>query len=217
MRSFGLALLIKAIVAGNNQGNTTVGSLNYLEGFTPVRSLGSTTASYILIPSPSMRFLTPYPLQLPTCLTSESPPLAHLLHSKGYAIPLSTGFVVSRAVPSLKKDIKNHKEEWPSSLSVSLVDFYGGCGFPNDKLGRSLSKQAARGIVSDARENEVEIHLILESVMAELHALSWMTVSPAYLERRSALPFHCDMVLRLRRLLYFAEKDLCRLLPEKQV
>ncbi|XP_057538782.1 mediator of RNA polymerase II transcription subunit 13 [Amaranthus tricolor] len=202
---------------GNNQGNTTVGSLNYLEGFTPVRSLGSTTASYILIPSPSMRFLTPSPLQLPTCLTSESPPLAHLLHSKGYAIPLSTGFVVSRAVPSLKKDIKNHKEEWPSSLSVSLVDFYGGCGFPNDKLGRSLSKQAARGIVSDARENEVEIHLILESVMAELHALSWMTVSPAYLERRSALPFHCDMVLRLRRLLYFAEKDLCRLLPEKQV
>ncbi|CAA7015493.1 unnamed protein product [Microthlaspi erraticum] len=32
----------------------------------------------------------------------------------------------------------------------------------------------------------------------ELHALSWMTVSPAYLDRRTALPFHCDVVLRLR-------------------
>lgn len=209
-----LHLVCQADVStGSSQGSSVVGSLNYLEGFTPVRSLGSTSASYILIPSPSMRFLTPSPLQLPTCLTSESPPLAHLLHSKGYAIPLSTGFVVSKAVPSLKKD-NNLREEWPSVLSVSLVDFYGGYGVPNDKLGRALPKQAGRGMVSDSREYELEIHSILESVMAELHALSWMTVSPAYLERRTALPFHCDMVLRLRRLLYFAEKEICRQ-PEK--
>ncbi|XP_021714941.1 mediator of RNA polymerase II transcription subunit 13-like [Chenopodium quinoa] len=196
------------VSTGSSQGSGVTGSLNYLEGFTPVRSLGSTSASYILIPSPSMHFLTPFPLQLPTCLTSESPPLAHLLHSKGYAIPLSTGFVVSKAVPTLKKDINKLKEEWPSVLSVSLVDFYGGCGVPTEKLGRSLPKQAGRGIVSDAREYELEIHSILESVMAELHGLSWLTVSPAYLERRTALPFHCDMVLRLRRLLYFAEKEI---------
>ncbi|XP_057250573.1 mediator of RNA polymerase II transcription subunit 13 isoform X4 [Beta vulgaris subsp. vulgaris] len=202
------------VSTGSSQSSGIVGSLSYLEGFTPVRSLGSTSASYILIPSPSMRFLTPFPLQLPTCLTSESPPLAHLLQSKGYAIPLSTGFVVSKAVPSLKKDINNVREEWPSVLSVSLVDFYGGYGVPNDKLGRAHQKQTGRGMVSDAREYEVEIHLILESVMAELHALSWMTVSPAYLDRRTALPFHCDMVLRLRRLLYFAEKEISRH-PEK--
>ncbi|XP_021867219.1 mediator of RNA polymerase II transcription subunit 13 isoform X2 [Spinacia oleracea] len=195
------------VSTGSSQGNGITGSLNYLEGFTPVRSLGSTPASYILIPSPSMHFLTPSPLQLPTCLTSESPPLAHLLHSKGYAIPLSTGFVVSKAVPSLKKVANNLKGEWPSVISVSLVDFYGGCGVSTDKMGRALPKQAGRGVVSDA-EYEVEIHSILESVMAELHALSWMTVSPAYLERRTALPFHCDMVLRLRRLLYFAEKEI---------
>lgn len=194
--------------SGSAQGNGVMGALNYLEGFSHVKSLGSMSASYILIPSPSMRFLTPNPLQLPTCLTSESPPLAHLLHSKGYAIPLSTGFVVSRAVPSFKKDANhNLKEEWPSVLSVNLVDYYGGYGVSSDKLGRVIQKQGGRSMVADAREYEMETHMILESLVAELHALSWMTVSPAYLERRSALPFHCDLVLRLRRLLHFAEKE----------
>lgn len=167
----------------SSPGGTQTGSnSSYIEGFTPVKSLGSATASYILIPSPSMHFLPPTPLQLPTCLTAESPPLAHLLHSKGSAIPLSTGFVVSKSVP---KDSKS--KEWPSVLSVSLVDYYGG---------------KARG------DFEIEAHLVLESVAAELHALSWMTVSPAYLDRRTSLPFHCDMVLRLTRLLHFADKEL---------
>ncbi|KAH9604005.1 hypothetical protein KSS87_023608 [Heliosperma pusillum] len=175
------------------------GSQNYLEGFTPVKSLGCASASYIIAPGPTMRFLTPAPLQLPTCLTSESPPLAHLLHSKGYAIPLSTGFTVSKAVPSLKKDTTNIKEEWPSVLSVSLVDYFGGY---SEK--RAIHKQqGGRNTVSDSRDYQV--HMILESVASELHALSWMTVSPAYLDRRSALPFHCDAVLRLRRLLHFAD------------
>lgn len=194
---------------GSTQGNGVMGMLSYLEGFSHVKSLGSTSASYILIPSPSMRFLTPNPLQLPTCLTSESPPLAHLLHSKGFAIPLSTGFVVSKAVPSFKKEANhNSKEEWPSILSVNLVDYYGGYGVSSDKLGRPIPKQGGRSMVSEAREYELETHMILESLAAELHALSWMTVSPAYLERRSALPFHCDMVLRLRRLLHFSEKEI---------
>lgn len=187
---------------------------SYLEGFTPVRSLGATSASYVLIPSPSMRFLPPSPLQIPTCLTAESPPLAHLLHSKGSAIPLSTGFVVSKSVPSMRKDCKtNSKEEWPSVLSVSLVDYFGGGNSNNnnssiaqEKMVRGNLKQGGRG--STVNSDEIETHLILETVSAELHALSWMTVSPAYLERRTALPFHCDMVLRLRRLLHFAEKEL---------
>ncbi|CAI0421886.1 unnamed protein product [Linum tenue] len=178
---------------GVNSSSTPPGS-GYVEGFTPVKPPSSASAAYLLIPAPSMRFLPSTPLQLPTCLTAESPPLAHLLHSKGYAIPLSTGFVVSKAVPSVRKDIRsNSRDEWPSVLSVSLIDSYGG--------DRATMKQGVR-------DNGAESNVILGSVAAELHALSWMTVSPAYLERRSALPQHCDMVLRLRRLLHFADKEL---------
>ena len=112
-----------------------------------MKSLGSTSSAYILIPSPSMRFLPPTVLQLPTCLTAESPPLAHLLHSKGSALPLSTGFVVSKAVPSMRKDYRaNQKEEWPSILSVSLIDYYGGTNIPQEKIVRGINKQGGRGV-----------------------------------------------------------------------
>ncbi|KAL7232398.1 hypothetical protein ACSBR2_010424 [Camellia fascicularis] len=196
---------------GGTQGSSNGNVSGYHEGFTPVKSLGTASASYILIPSPSMRFLPPTPLQLPTCLTADSPPLAHLLHSKGSAVPLSTGFVVSKAVSSMRKDSRsNSKEEWPSVLSVSLVDYYGGNNITQEKIIRGIVKQGGRGLSSEARDFEIETHLILESVAAELHALSWMTVSPAYLDRRTALPFHCDMVLRVRRLLHFADKELSR-------
>ena len=189
-------------------------SANYIEGFTPVKSLGSTAFAYMMIPSPNMRFLHPSPLQLPTCLTAESPPLAHLLHSKGCAIPLSTGFVVSKAVPSMRKDSRiNVKEEWPSVLSVSLIDYYGGYDNAHDKVLQGIMKQGG-GRTKETRDFEVESHLILESIAAELHALSWMTVSPAYLDRRTALPSHCDVVLRLSRLLHFADKERSRL-PDK--
>ncbi|KAL6497759.1 mediator complex subunit Srb9 [Orobanche hederae] len=159
-----------------------------------------------------MRFLPPSILQLPTCLTADSPPLAHLLHSKGSAIPLSTGFVVSKSVPSMRKSQRTpSKEEWPSVLSISLVDYYGGNSFGQEKAAKGVSKPVGRGIMSnDGKDFEVETRAVLDSVAAELHALSWMTVSPAYLERRSALPFHCDMVLRLRRLLHFADKEVMR-------
>lgn len=203
----------------SSSGGTQVGSMmglsGYQDGFTAVKSLGSTSASYILIPSPSMHFLPQMPLQLPTCLTAESPPLAHLLHSKGSAIPFSTGFLVSKAVPSMRKDTRsNLKEEWPSVLSVSLVDYYGGNNKTQDKKARGMVKLGARSLGSESKDFEMETHLVLESVAAELHALSWMTVSPAYLERRTALPFHCDMVLRLRRLLHFADKGLSQLVDK---
>ncbi|CAH2042885.1 unnamed protein product [Thlaspi arvense] len=196
---------------GSTQGSSTGNLSGYLEGFTPVKSLGNASASYVLVPSPNMRFLPPTPLQLPTCLTAESPPLAHLLHSKGSAVPLSTGFVVSKAVSSVWKDSRsNSKEEWPSVLSVSLVDYYGGNNFTQEKNLRGVVKQGGRVLSSEARDFETGPNLILETLAAELHALSWMTVSPAYLERRTALPFHCDMVLRLRRLLHFADKEISR-------
>nr|GLL32579.1 mediator of RNA polymerase II transcription subunit 13 isoform X1 [Ipomoea trifida] len=214
-----LQLVVQAESAsqGANQSSGVLGQPSYLEGYTPVKSLSSTSSSYVFIPSPNMRFLPPTILQLPTCLTAESPPLAHLLHSKGSAVPLSTGFVVSKAVPSMRRDARNiSKEEWPSVLSVSLVDYYGGNRAPQEKALKGGGSKAGggKGLNSETRDFETETHLVLENIAAELHALSWMTVSPAYLERRSALPLHCDMVLRLRRLLHFADKEVSRL-PEK--
>ncbi|XP_049356358.1 mediator of RNA polymerase II transcription subunit 13 isoform X2 [Solanum verrucosum] len=203
---------------GTSQSSGIMSQPGYLEGYTPVKSLGSTSTSYILIPSPSMRFLPPVSLQLPTCLTAESPPLAHLLHSKGCAIPLSTGFVVSKAVPTMRRDVRSiSKEEWPSVLSVSLVDYYGGSNIIQEKFLKGVGKVGGRGTGSETRDVEIATHLILENIAAELHALSWLTVSPAYLERRSALPFHCDMVLRLRRLLHFADKEVSRQPVKSQV
>ncbi|XP_073291058.1 mediator of RNA polymerase II transcription subunit 13-like [Primulina huaijiensis] len=183
-------LKIAFLDSGSNQGSVMSSQSGYLEGYTPVKSLGSTSASYVLIPSPSMRFLPPAVLQLPTCLTAESPPLAHLLHSKGSAIPLS-----AETFP---------KEERPSALSFHLIDYYGNSNLNQEKSAKGVTNVS----VSDTKDFETETHLILESLAAELHALSWMTVRPAYLERRTALPFHCDMVFRLRRLLHFADKEL---------
>ncbi|XP_042959742.1 mediator of RNA polymerase II transcription subunit 13-like isoform X2 [Carya illinoinensis] len=188
------------------QGGVGMGPSGY-----SVQSLGSTFASYILIPSPSMHSLPATPLQLPACLTTESPPLAHLLHSKGPAIPLSTGFVASKAVPSMRKDYRsNLKEEWPSVLCINLIDYYGGTRIIQGMFVGGVNKQDGRSLSTEAKDFEIETHLVLESVAAELHALSWMTVSPAYLERQTALPIHCDMVLRLRRLLQFVDKELSR-------
>jgi hypothetical protein len=76
------------------------GPSSYLEGFNPVNSLGSMpmSHSYLLVPSPSMRYLSPATLQLPTCLTSEYPPLAHLLHSNS----ISNGVCCLQIRPTCK-------------------------------------------------------------------------------------------------------------------
>ncbi|PKA47598.1 Mediator of RNA polymerase II transcription subunit 13 [Apostasia shenzhenica] len=214
-----LHLIIPAhFSSAGGQNNVSTSFPSYLEGFIPVKSLGSLSTSYLLIPSPSMRFLPPSPFQLPTCLTSESPPLTHLLHSKGSAIPQSTGFVISKSVPTMRRDpVDPLKEDWPSILAVSLVDHYGGgrSSLVQEKLtgrGSTGSTAAAnkQGRSIGPEAYEMEAHLVLESVAAELHALSWMTVSPLYVDRRSALPFHCDMLLRLRRLLHYADKEFSR-------
>ncbi|XP_066383440.1 mediator of RNA polymerase II transcription subunit 13-like isoform X1 [Miscanthus floridulus] len=209
-------LLTRHASGEGNQGSS--GPSSYLEGFTPVKSIGSMPAShsYLLVPSPSMRYLSPATLQLPTCLTSESPPLAHLLHSKGTAIPLAMGYVISKAVPPVRRDSAQlTKDEQPSVLSVSIIDHYGGSiATVQEKMSRggggsNMSKQA-RNFTQETttRDCEMEMHNVLEAVAAELHSLSWLTVSPVYTERRTALPFHCDMVLRMRRLLHYADKYL---------
>ncbi|XP_051189560.1 mediator of RNA polymerase II transcription subunit 13-like [Lolium perenne] len=188
---------------------------SYLEGFSPVKSIGSMSASYLLVPSPSMRYLSPATLQLPMCLTSESPPLAHLLHSQGTATPLAMGYVVSKAVPPVRKNSAQlTKEDRHSVLSVSIVDYYGGSSATvQDKMSRGSKQARNMAHEMSARDYETDMHNVLESVAAELHALSWMTVSPVYAERRSALPFHCDMVLRLRRLLHYADRHLSQSQP----
>ncbi|VAH96381.1 unnamed protein product [Triticum turgidum subsp. durum] len=198
--------------SGEGNQSSSTGASSYLDGFAPVKSIGSMSASYLLVPSPSMRYLSPATLQLPTCLTSESPPLAHLLHSKGTATPLAMGYVVSKAVPPVRKQLTK-EDSRHSVLSVSIVDYYGGT--VQDKMSRG-SKQAVRHETS-GRDYEMDMHNVLEAVAAELHSLSWMTVSPVYMERRSALPFHCDMVLRLRRLLHYADRHLSQLTDKGDV
>ncbi|GJN35081.1 hypothetical protein PR202_gb23814 [Eleusine coracana subsp. coracana] len=122
------------------------------------------------------------------------------------------GNVVSKAVPPVRKDSAQiTKEDKPSVLSVSIIDHYGGSiATVQEKMrqgpGGSMSKQG-RSFTQETvtQDHEMEMHNVLETVAAELHSLSWMTVSLVYMERRTALPFHCDMVLRLRRLLHFAD------------
>ncbi|KAJ8471301.1 hypothetical protein OPV22_025644 [Ensete ventricosum] len=221
-----LHLILQADMSssGGTQSSSSSSVTSYVEGFSPLKSLGSMPASYLLIPSPNMRCMPPLPLHLPTCLTSESPPLAHLLHSKGSAIPLATGYIVSKTVPPMRQDLgEPTREDWPSVLSVSLIDHYGGNNSNIQERmirgpGSSNAVKQVRNVNPESvnKDYELETHIVLESIAAELHSLSWMTVSPVYLERRTALPVHCDMLLRLRRLLHYADKELIRL-PENML
>jgi mediator of RNA polymerase II transcription subunit 13 len=126
------------------------------------------------------------------------------------------GYVVSKAVPPVRRDSAQlTREDRPSVLSVSIIDHYGGSiGMVQEKMSRgaggsNMNKQA-RNFTQETstRDYEMEMHSVLETVAAELHSLSWLTASPVYTERRTALPFHCDMVLRLRRLLHYADRHL---------
>ncbi|KAJ4976166.1 hypothetical protein NE237_001272 [Protea cynaroides] len=108
-----------------------------------------------------MRYLSPTPLQLPTCLIAD----LHL---------------------------------WPIFYMVKAQLFhYAMDSWCQKRISRGSIKYG-RGLCSEIRDFEIETRLILESVAPELQALSWMTVSPAYLDRRTALPFHCDLLLRLQ-------------------
>jgi mediator of RNA polymerase II transcription subunit 13 len=120
------------------------------------------------------------------------------------------GYVVSKAIPPVRKNSAQLTEEDKHSvISVSIVDYYGGStATVQDKMSRGSKQARNMAHEMSARDYETDMHNVLESVAAELHALSWMTVSPVYAERRSALPFHCDMVLRLRRLLHYADRHL---------
>lgn len=212
--SLQLLAQVDATSLGGNQGASS-GISGSTDGLNPINLHVSSTVSNLFVPSHGLRFFPPMPLQLPTCLTSESPPLVHLLHSKGFAFPFATGFVISKATPSIRKDSMQRftKEEWPSTLMVNLVDYYGGANtiptsqqVPITAEAIGKSKQSRIPVI-EAKDYQVEAHLALECVATELHALSWLSVSPAFLDRRTALPVHCDMVQRLRRLIHYASKE----------
>ena len=96
---------------------------------------------------------------------------------------------------------------------VSLVDYYGGtCTVSIDQQGSVTFETIGKGKknhlpIVEGKGCQDEAHQILEFVVEELHALSWLSVSPAFLDQRTTLPFDCDMVQRLRRLLHYAYKD----------
>ena len=143
---------VSSLTGEGNQSSST-GASSYLDGFAPVKSIGSMSASYLLVPSPSMRYLSPATLQLPTCLTSESPPLAHLLHSKGTATPLAMGYVVSKAVPPVRKNAAQlTKEDRHSVLSVSIVDYYGGST-------PTVQEKMSRGVGGSTMSKQAEEHI----------------------------------------------------------
>ncbi|EFJ35381.1 hypothetical protein SELMODRAFT_405423 [Selaginella moellendorffii] len=50
---------------------------------------------------------------------------------------------------------------------------------------------------------KLQIRYVLEQLEAEFYGLSWLTISPMYLHWHPVLPYHCGVVLRLEKLLYY--------------
>eukprot|EP00250_Pteridium_aquilinum_P013407 c21321_g1_i1 orf=428-6595(+) len=186
-----------------------------------VKTLGSTSASYMFVPAHGVRFMSSAPLQLPTRSVSELPAAEQLLRKTGVAMSVASAFVVSRAIPSIRTDLSKSSEEWPSTLHVGLVGHMSSCVGPNSQqagasasLGSDalLKAKHAKPLHNDGgSDHNSEAHLVVEAVAAELQALSWLSVSPTLPFRRTALPFHCDIVQRLRRLLQYAVNEVNRL------
>lgn len=183
-----------------------------------VKTLASTAASYMFVPAHGLRFMST-PLQLPTCGASESPAIEQLLRKSGLATTLASAFIVSRTIPSIRTELMHSKftEEWPSTLFVGLVGHMSSFTGPNSQQG-GLSASLGNDAVLKAKlakpmhtegccDHGSEAHLMVEMIAAELQALSWLTVSPAFPFRRTALPFHCHVLQRLRRLLQYADTE----------
>lgn len=185
-------------------------------GFGLVKTLASTSASFFFIPAHGLRFLSPPPLQLPIHCTSESPVMEQL-QKNGFASSLASAFIVSRATPSVRTGLMQKSiEEWPSTLHVSLIGHMSNAIIssahqgPSGTLGNDVTfkTKVAKSVHSENHDQATDAHIVLEMVAAELQNLSWLTVSPAFPFRRTALPFHCDVLQRLRRLLHYADSVL---------
>jgi len=93
------------------------------------------------------------------------------------------------------------KEDWPSTLSIGLVAHYSATSrSPAQEPGVSKGFKAT----TDAKDHQMlEVSRTLQVVASDLHSLSWLNVGTTYVQRRSPLPFHCEVAQRLQRLLNF--------------
>lgn len=186
-------------------------------GVSPVRTLSSTGASYLLVPSYGFRPLAPSSLQLLPCSSSlELPPLTQCLQSSGPACPVASAFVVSGSTTLMTNDSvqKDIQEDWPSTVNFGLVAHYSG----SSRLGNLPQEVGLGGLalgnsktfkspVVELKDQALEGHKVLQVVASEMHALSWLTVGLTYIHRRSPLPFHCEVAQRLQRLLVFLDAE----------
>ncbi|MCO5585901.1 hypothetical protein L7F22_039835 [Adiantum nelumboides] len=182
-----------------------------------IKTLATATASYMFVPAHGLRFLSSTAFQLPVCKGSEVAVPEQVVRKTGVAGTIASAFVVSKAVPSIRTELNKSAEEWPSTLFVGLVGHMSSFVGPSPQaVGQSasvgndalLKGKHPKPVASDGgSDNNLEAHLVVEAVAAELQALSWLSVSPSLPFRRSALPFHCDITQRLRRLLQYAVNE----------
>ncbi|KAG0582832.1 hypothetical protein KC19_3G089700 [Ceratodon purpureus] len=185
-------------------------------GVNTVKTLASTGASYLVVPSHPNRPLTPSSLELLFDPSLSQSPLAQCLHLSGLACPVTTAFAVSAGTTSTSQDFaqRGMKEDWPSTMSVGLVAHYSSAS----RLGSSVqesqhttlgmsSKGFSKSSVMESKEQTLEVSRVLQVVASDLHALSWLNVGLTYVQRRSPLPFHCEVAQRFQRLLDFLDGE----------
>ncbi|KAH7277369.1 hypothetical protein KP509_39G047500 [Ceratopteris richardii] len=183
-----------------------------------VRTLATSAASYIFVPAHGLRFISDSPLRSSTCNPSELPIPEQVVRKSGPAVTVASAFVVSKAVPSIRTELNKSTEEWPATLFVGLVGHMSSCvGLNPQSIGQNIplgndsimKAKHTKPSSSDVGSAEMsEAHMVIESIAAELQALSWLSASPTFPFRRSALPFHCDILQRLRRLLQYAVNEM---------
>ncbi|BBM96962.1 mediator of RNA polymerase II transcription subunit 13 [Marchantia polymorpha subsp. ruderalis] len=188
-------------------GSVGNSSSSGITGVSTVKTLANTGASYLLVPTNTPRFLTPIIWQSPV-VPPNLPPIAQLLQGSPIVSALASAYVISPPTPSPMSEFVQQaiKEEWPSTLHVGLIAFSGNplslesssvSSFPHTKSLKDINKDSSN----------MEAHRTVSSVAAQVHALSWLTVSPSLNLRHSPLPFHCHVAQRLRRLLSYLDVE----------
>jgi mediator of RNA polymerase II transcription subunit 13 len=168
-----------------------------------------------VVPSHPNRPLTPSSLEFLLDPSPAQSPLAQCLHLSGLACPVTTAFAVSAGTTSTSQDFaqRGMKEDWPSTMSVGLVAHYSSTSRLHSSVQESQhtlgisSKGFSKSSVMESKEQTLEVSRVLQVVASDLHALSWLNVGLTYVQRRSPLPFHCEVAQRLQRLLDFLDGE----------
>lgn len=154
----------------------------------------------LFTPVKSLRFLsstTPAPAAL-----SDLPPMGQLvLQNSRLVHPVASAFVVTPSTPV------GTVSDWPSTLLVGLVSSFSNSNFSAyDGTAKGSAGSDALRIkpsASDSKEQGLDGQKMLAMIAHQLQALSSFCTSPVLMQRRSSLPFHCDIAQKLRRLLFF--------------